>query len=221
MPTGTVSGIVVIDLDRKNGVDGWDSFKDLEAKHGQIEDTPVVITPSGGFHFWFRHPKGHKIATTAGQLAPGVDIRGDGGYVIVPPSRGYEWEASNIGSPAEMPRWLIEMTRKDAEIPKTNGTEFDPFKLHKLIHQVMGGENYHDALNRIAASYLARGMPREDVITTLQAMMLSHRIDGDSERWQARYDDIPRSVDTAIEKYGPDRYRSPRNCSSILYRYRG
>lgn len=85
--------------------------------------------------------------------------------------------------------------------PKAN--QPDPDKVRRLIHEVMTGADYHDALNRLAAGYVARGMPRDHVIEVLQAMMLSHRTDGDLARWEARYNDIPRAVDTAVEKFAP------------------
>jgi hypothetical protein len=112
MPTGAVSGIVVADLDRKNGVDGWDNFRDLQRNYHDDSDTQTAITPSGGYHFFYRHPgPEYRIKSTAGQIAPGVDIRGDGGYVIVPPSPGYEFEASTVSEPVAMPDWLLEKTR--------------------------------------------------------------------------------------------------------------
>lgn len=85
MATGARSGIVVIDVDIKNGVDG---FAEL-AKRG-IEmptDAVEVKTPSGGSHFYFSIQPGQSFRNSAGKIAPGVDVRADGGYVIVPPSR--------------------------------------------------------------------------------------------------------------------------------------
>ncbi|MCB1775722.1 MAG: AAA family ATPase [Gammaproteobacteria bacterium] len=85
----------------------------------------------------------------------------------------------------------------------------DPEKITRLIHEVMTGENYHDALNRLAASYARRGIPEPDIVAALQAMMLSHRTDGNADRWQARYDDIPRAVRSAVKKYGPQKDARP------------
>jgi len=90
-----------------------------------------------------------------------------------------------------------------AKARQNDKPEFEGDKLPALIHQAMSGENYHEALNRIAASYVKRGMKRDDVIAVLRAMMLSHRTDN-IDRWQARYDDIPRAVDSAIEKFAPE-----------------
>lgn len=81
--TGEASGLVVLDIDRKGGVDG---FETLRARGWTIPANAVeVITPSGGSHFYFAFEEG--IATSAGKLGPGVDVRGRAGLVILPPSR--------------------------------------------------------------------------------------------------------------------------------------
>ncbi len=79
--TGSESGLVVIDLDVKNGVDGVDSLKAL----GPVPQTLTVRTGSGGLHLYYKHPGG-TVSNSARKLGPGIDVRGDGGYVIAPPS---------------------------------------------------------------------------------------------------------------------------------------
>ena len=80
--TGAVSGLVVLDVD---GPEGFASLKALEARHGALPRTYTVSTPRGGLHFYFAHPGG-TIPNSAGKIAPGIDLRGDGGYVVAPPS---------------------------------------------------------------------------------------------------------------------------------------
>ena len=83
------SGLVVIDLDCKNGAPGLDEWHKIKAKLGDsIEDTTLVETPSGGMHVYYR-ANGHKGGSTAGRLAEGIDTRADGGYVIGAGSPGY------------------------------------------------------------------------------------------------------------------------------------
>lgn len=117
MPTGATSGVVVIDVDNKNGHDGDDALFKLQQKRGKLPAAPEVLTPTGGRHIYFRHP-GTPIKSTASTIGDGLDIRGDGGYVIVPPSKvgttGYEWEASNPEAVPPMPDWLIELTKKSS-----------------------------------------------------------------------------------------------------------
>ena len=84
VPTGSTSGFCVVDVDCKNGVDG---FASLQAIGGLPADAVGVRTPSGGAHFWFRLPAGQVIKNSASKIGPGIDIRGEGGFAIVPPSR--------------------------------------------------------------------------------------------------------------------------------------
>jgi hypothetical protein len=82
IPTGSVSGLTVLDVDRKGSVDGFATLQE----HGWTipEDAIEVQTPSGGSHFYFRYTDERNSASA---LGPGLDIRGEGGYVIAPPSR--------------------------------------------------------------------------------------------------------------------------------------
>ena len=89
---GQASGTVVLDWD---GDDGWESRRQLERELGELPATPTIITGSGGEHQVFRHP-GRHIPTNKG-LRPGFDVRGDGGFSVLPPSRHYlgrtyEWD---------------------------------------------------------------------------------------------------------------------------------
>ncbi|WP_394153373.1 bifunctional DNA primase/polymerase [Loktanella salsilacus] len=83
MPTGKPSGVVVLDIDRKNGVDGLANLR--AAGVDPFTLSPVVsVTPSGGLHVFMRYAG--PLKNSAGLLAEGVDIRGDGGYIVLPPS---------------------------------------------------------------------------------------------------------------------------------------
>lgn len=90
--TGSSSGLIVVDIDpRHGGTDSWDSFV---ADH-QLTDSLSVATGGGGRHIYFQS-SGKRIPNKAG-LLPGVDIRGEGGYVVAPSSvhasgQVYEWE---------------------------------------------------------------------------------------------------------------------------------
>lgn len=95
MPTGKPSGVVVLDIDRKNGVDGLANLRAIGIDPFQM--SPVVArTPSGGLHVYMRY--GGPLKNSAGLLAAGIDVRADGGYVVLPPSlpsmtrAEYSWE---------------------------------------------------------------------------------------------------------------------------------
>jgi hypothetical protein len=107
--TGQPSGLVALDID---GDAGFDSLHDLERRHGELPDTASVVTPSGGQHFYFKWP-GVPVKTTAGVIASGIDVRGDGGYALVPPSEtdAGPYVRDSEAPVAAMPNWLVDATR--------------------------------------------------------------------------------------------------------------
>lgn len=123
MPTGRISGLIVIDLDVRPEYDGGEAWSRLEAENGKLPETIESITPSGGTHLWYQHP-GFEVRNSAGTLGRGIDVRGDGGYVIVPPSvlpdgRSYQWEASNPRAPAALPAWGLKLLGQRIPPPRS------------------------------------------------------------------------------------------------------
>ncbi|NEA39744.1 bifunctional DNA primase/polymerase, partial [Streptomyces sp. SID11385] len=77
-----------LDLDTKHGADPVRALALLGARHGFVLPATVrVATPSGGAHLWFSTPAGLTVRNSAGRLAPGIDVRGTGGYLVGPGSR--------------------------------------------------------------------------------------------------------------------------------------
>ncbi len=99
--TGSLSGILVLDID--NGAD-IDSLV--------FPETPTVKTPHGGLHYYFKYPKDKVIKNYAG-IRPKIDIRAEGGMVVIPPTKLadggiYEW-INDLDTPlAEIPDWLLD-----------------------------------------------------------------------------------------------------------------
>src|SRR5260370_39068124 len=87
VPTGSVSGVFVIDLDvdEEKGIDGRKVYKDLCLKNGGTPDTIAQQTPRGGLHLLFRD-EGLGVKNSAGKLGLGIDVRGHGGYIVIAPS---------------------------------------------------------------------------------------------------------------------------------------
>jgi hypothetical protein len=89
------SGIVAIDVDVKNGKDGWATIDALMLELGELPGTRTSETPTGGSHLLYRAPDGFEFAPSAGMIGDGVDIRGGWSYVILPPSKAahgeYTW----------------------------------------------------------------------------------------------------------------------------------
>jgi len=84
VPTGRASGLLVLDVD---AAEGLESIAELELLLGQAPPTARAITGRGGEHLYFRAPSDVEVRNSAGFLGAGLDVRGEGGYVIVPPSR--------------------------------------------------------------------------------------------------------------------------------------
>jgi len=104
VPTGGRSGVLVVDVDHPASLDA------LEAKHGKFSETRTHSTGSGGMHLIFAYPEGSGIRNSAGKLGEGLDVRGEGGYIIVPPSRTTGPYGVLDALPlADTPPWLIEI----------------------------------------------------------------------------------------------------------------
>lgn len=99
LATGSVSQnvfVIDLDIDEDCGIDGYHSLEDWQREHGDFPETWTAITGRGGYHLYYRG--NGKIKNRAG-IIDGVDIRGNGGYVVAPPSihkngNRYEWEYS-------------------------------------------------------------------------------------------------------------------------------
>ena len=153
---GSRSGIVVLDVDAGHG--GYESLTKLIQTHGALPETPVSKTGSGGEHIFFKHP-GVEIRNSAGKLGPGLDIRGDGGYVVAPPSlhpngNTYEWMVDT--ELADMPEWMIEALR---EAPKPEVKNTPPGEV------VEGGRN--DYLTKMAGAMRRKGFNEDAIFSAL------------------------------------------------------
>ncbi|GAA2064063.1 bifunctional DNA primase/polymerase [Streptomyces albiaxialis] len=115
--------LVGLDLDVKNGTDSLAALERLGAEHGfTIPETTTVLTPSGGRHLWLRGPGDVTIPNSAGRLAPGIDVRGLGGYLVGPGSvtvRGTYRLApgSRTRAPAAVPTRLLPLLLPPPPVP--------------------------------------------------------------------------------------------------------
>jgi putative DNA primase/helicase len=151
--TGPVSDILVLD------VDGHEGHAELE-KYGH-EPTPMVRTPSGGLHLYFRHP-GFEVRTGI-KVAPGLDVKAAGGYVVAPPTLGangkpYEWIVSPDDSDfAEPPTWLLQLLERR----KRNGAA------PPVGERIPSGQRNKE-LTSLAGSMRRRGMGEAEILAALQ-----------------------------------------------------
>jgi hypothetical protein len=155
--TGAVSGLVVLDVDPRHG--GVASLARWERDHGALPRTVEVRTGGGGRHLYFAHPGG-EVRNRVG-LAPGLDLRGDGGVVVAPPSlhpsgRRYRWvrgRAPDDGPPARLPDWLLEIARGEGPVPDPLHREWR----HRVGETVPEGER-NDAVASLTGHLLWHGI---------------------------------------------------------------
>jgi hypothetical protein len=107
--TGAASGLLVLDVD---GVAGMESLRALRGEHGALR-AAWVRTGSGGWHAYMRMPDDAPVRNSVGRLAPGLDVRGEGGSIVAPPSRhasggSYRWLKLGV-EPPDAPEWLIRL----------------------------------------------------------------------------------------------------------------
>ena len=118
---GPESGVFAVDPDapkRAEAPDGVAAWTQLKAANGGHAATHTHVTPSGGRHVLFRWNPARPVTNSRGSLPAGIDVRGEGGYVIMAPSRlpdGRAYELENDadhGHFAEATTWLLDLIEK-------------------------------------------------------------------------------------------------------------
>ncbi len=230
VPTGQGAGFFVVDLDVKNGGQGLEW---LAAHEARLPKTRRHRTRSGGVHLLFTMPAGRTIRNSASKVGPGVDVRGTGGYIIAPPSDGYDVvDASTI---AQAPAWLLDLIDPPApqaqpvahhapSLPRQSG-DGTPYALAALdaaataIMTAPDGAK-HDTLNReaysigglVAAGHLAEGPAIAALASALEGL-------------RARCEDFPAAQKTLRQAFAqgmakPREAPAPRLVRRIVEEYR-
>ena len=164
--TGKISGLVVVDVDLANG--GVESLQQLESEHGPLPQTLEAQSGGGGRHLYFSHPGG--LVPNRVELFRGIDLRGDGGVIVAPPSvhpsgDRYRWvpgHSPDVLAPAPMPLWLRHM------ITAPGGSTSHPLAFwRQLLTEgvVEGGRN--NAIASISGHLLWHGVDEQVVIELL------------------------------------------------------
>lgn len=200
MPTGAVTGCFVVDIDVKDGKQGDETWSAVLRTWGPVPDTWETITATGGRHLWFAHPgRGLTVPNRAGRLgqgnetwgrgaypavpfgrAPGgqllvpdVDIRGDGGYVILPGSvlrdgRCYAWEGSSDPDEgvtlARAPDWLLALV-----VTAEKATGAVPVAAREPRAGAIAAGRRNDHLFRMGRSLRAKGLSEAVILAALLA----------------------------------------------------
>jgi len=162
MATGKPSGLWVLDMD---GDEGKQSFMGLQFKHGDLPKTMAAET-GAGFHLFFAMPDDRDVRNSASKIAPKVDVRGTGGYVVLPPSphpsgKRYRWvngRAPEQIAPAQAPQWLLDLVAPKRTAPKQRAEPVE-----EAIAE--GGRN--QTLTSLAGSMRRRGFTQESIEAAL------------------------------------------------------
>lgn len=159
---GAASGLLAIDVDIRYG--GNENLYELERRHEELPPTLTSVTGGGGSHLLFRYADG--IRNQNGQIAPGIDVKSDRGYIIAPPSshqsgRAYQW-APGCGpgeiEPAACPDWLLQLLRRDSG--QRSGSTSAAEKI--------GPGNRNEYLTSLAGSLRRRALDYEEIERALQ-----------------------------------------------------
>jgi RecA-family ATPase len=120
--TGSISGnVFVVDVDTGQGKVGLETLDQVQMAHEDLPITATAKTGSGGKHIFLRAPEGFHVKTDTNLIGKGIDVRGEGGFVVVAPSRHasgnrYTYDMDDI---ADAPNWILAMVEGHA----VNGTE--------------------------------------------------------------------------------------------------
>ena len=168
----TGGGVVVldVDIDHIRGKYGDETLAALEQENGPLPDTWTALTGGGGVHYYFRcdDPR----LSVGADIAPGLDYRGPGGYVIAPPSvhpdtgRSYEWEASStpFSVPlAPLPEWLHALMLKG----KARQERLERPSAQADGAQTIPEGHRNDAIFREAAKLRAAGLSLPEMLAAV------------------------------------------------------
>ncbi|MBC7853168.1 MAG: bifunctional DNA primase/polymerase [Pirellulaceae bacterium] len=190
--------LVVID------VDGHDNPWLADSPHlvAELAQACVATTPRGGRHYYFRQPAGATIRCSTGRIAPGVDVRGAGGYVLLPPSavdgKPYQWVAgleleNPPGELSPPPDWLTSQLEGLATSPAQVAQDRPA---GAIANEIPSGQR-NATLARLAGTMRRVGMSRGEILAALE------RVNIDRCRPALSLDEV-RRIAANIAQYDPD-----------------
>lgn len=207
--TGMISAVVVVDLD---GPEGIASGQRLGLK------SSVVSLTGDGKHLFFKYSEG--ICNSASQLAEKVDVRGEGGYVVMPPSihpNGRRYRFLNpLNALEQLPDFPVGLLRAPAENSNTVKSES---WISEALEEIKNGHT-HNTLVRVLGKFRAHNFSERDAQALLLPAVLAGGMETEaltskiSEIW-SRYE--PKRIDSAYVHYEPN---TERNRSIIQSNYR-
>ncbi len=196
--TGTISGLVVVDIDSPEAANKIADMKAQDFSYG-IGEPPTVITGKG-FHLYYRYPTGVGVVGNSVNKELGLDIRGEGGYVVAPPSthpsgRQYRWVKHRHLWNRLMPTLPSVFLVVRSSGYQGNEQDYEPWAA-ALLADGMGEGGRNDAVARLAGRYILKGLgenevyeivsmwnslrnspplPEKEVETTVASIMAKHK----------------------------------------------
>lgn len=170
--TGARAGFFVLDVDSRHF--GLETLADLEAEHGNLPSTVRAFTGGGGQHILFRARSSEKVPSRVAAFQ-GIDVRGDGGYIVAPPSAHasgceYIWDADahpDDTMVVEAPAWLLTALAAPRDVGPKPSREWAQI----LEHGKRPGAR-NDSMARILGHLLGRGV---DVVVATDLVMAWNR----------------------------------------------
>ncbi|MCZ4563555.1 bifunctional DNA primase/polymerase [Rhodococcus sp. IEGM 1401] len=158
---GPVSNLFVVDVDRKSG--GYDSWS-AWTRDNPVPDTLTALTGGGGRHFYFEHPGALEVGNKVGWLT-GVDVRGEGGYVLLPPSNHlsggtYSWrnpDEKPAVTPLTLTQSIAQNERDDSSTERVGG----------LLEGIAEGGRNDEIHRRAVKAFGALGPDQFDAVLLL------------------------------------------------------
>ncbi len=162
LATGKISGFWVVDIDIKGGKDGLKAIMDEFGDNILSENQLIARTASGGYHIFFKCPDDFEIHNKQGVLS-GVDIRGDGGYVIAAPSSmcingdwvEYKWNKGG-SKIMDAPKWAMNLAKRGGGETSVSGR----LDVHKCVVGMTDGAR-DVGLFKFACLLRQRNIPRQ------------------------------------------------------------
>lgn len=155
--------VIDLDVDEDRGINGYHTLLEWEREHGKLPETVMSLTGRGGYHYLYRVDRPYKNATS---IREGVDIRGEGGYIVAPPSihpngNRYEWEQEPGEFPIASADELVEKFLQ-GEKPEQKPERFSSPEV------ILEGER-NATLFKMACSLQAKGFSESAIRAAVEA----------------------------------------------------
>jgi len=191
---GKDSGIFAVDFDLYKSP-SVKEYMEILIEEGSLPDSRIHKTKNGGLHILYSHDSTWPNT----QPAEGVDVKGEGGYIIVPPSPGYS--VAQEGLVEAPPSLMKRLAAAKAAVADATVTE--------LKLRIIAAKDFHDSLRSMAAKLLARGMSPTDVIKELTETLNASTASNPNHKRHGRWaklvadegEELSRLVSTGYDKY--------------------